>query len=507
MVFNLGSLEGPALQRMIAIVGAVAFLLQGYNQSMMNGLLTMDEFLKVIPEADTLNTAGAVKSHNAKIQGLIVAIYEIGCALGALSCLVIGDRLGRPKTMYVAGLVVLVGVVIQICTYSLGQILAARIITGLGIGAYTGTVPMYVSETADAKMRGPLVLIEGVFALSGITLAAWINFGFYHVPNSSEIKWRFPIAFQLVFLLILLGLQWFLPESPRWLMKKERREEGAAAVARLRCLPIDSPEVIREVSLIHMALMRDQGHRNEHSASPFSMNNNRHLHRTLLAVTITMITQMTGINIIPFYSNTILQGTLGYPGDISRILSACMQLTLVCGGITACFLVERIGRRRLMLMSTFSIGLCQAAVGGLSSNLSNPACGKAALFFYFLAMYVLPVGMFMIPFMYASEIAPIGIRHQVAGMAAASSWTFNFLVAEITPVAFADITWRYYFVFFSCSMAGCVIIYLFYPETRGLPLEAVDMIFTESKSVLDPVRVAKELPETLDFLEDADLEK
>ncbi len=204
-------------------------------------------------------------------------------------------------------------------------------------------------------------MIEGVFALSGIALAAWVNFGFYHVQTTSAVKWRFPIAFQLIFLLILLLLQPFLPESPRWLLKKDRREEGAATLARLMGYEADSPEVLREVSLIHASIVRDQGHRHEYSASAFSRNKNRHLHRTILAVCITMITQMTGINIIPFYSNTILQGTLGYSRDMSRILSACLQLTLVCGGITACFLVERVGRRRLMIMSTFSMGLCQAA--------------------------------------------------------------------------------------------------------------------------------------------------
>ncbi len=115
MGFSLRKLQGPALQRMIAVVGSVAFLLQGYNQSMMNGLLTMGEFLQVIPQVDTLNTAGAQAAKNAKIQGedhdhdtfyietrsptnavqgLVVAIYELGSAIGALPCLAIGDRLG-----------------------------------------------------------------------------------------------------------------------------------------------------------------------------------------------------------------------------------------------------------------------------------------------------------------------------------------------------------------------------------------------------------------------------
>lgn len=446
-----------------------------------------------------------------------MSIYEIGCGFGALSCLFIGDRLGRPKTMLVAGVISLIGAVIQASTFSLGQTIAGRTISGegsktvnksnifltldagLGIGIYTGTVPMYVSETAEASRRGPLVLIEGVFALSGIALAAWINFGFYYAKG--EVNYRFPIAFQLVFVLILLSAYPFLPESPRWLVKKERLEDAATIISRLLDREVDSTEVAREVAIIHTALQRDIGHQNEYSSNPFSRNKNRHLHRTLLACGLTMTTQLTGINVIPFYSSTILQGTLGYSPVTARILSGCLNIVLAFGGLTAIFLIERFGRRKLMFFSTFSMVVCQAAVCGLSSNLKNPAAGKAALFFYFAALYLLPIGMFIVPFMYASEIAPLGIRHKVAGLAAATSWFFNFMIAEVTPVAIASIAWKYYIVFTVCSATACVAIYFLYPETQGRSLEEIDAIFLQSNSIFDTVRVAKTLPKGFDSFE------
>lgn len=126
----LGNVRGVALQRLVACLGAVAFLLQGYDQSIMNGLLTLPSFIQVLPQIDTLSTTGAQQAQNANIQGLVVSIYEVGCAIGALSCVIIGDRLGRPKTMLVAGCVSLVGAVIQTSTYSLGQTIAGRLISG-----------------------------------------------------------------------------------------------------------------------------------------------------------------------------------------------------------------------------------------------------------------------------------------------------------------------------------------------------------------------------------------
>lgn len=358
---------------------------------------------------------------------------------------------------------------------------------------------MYVSETAEAQRRGTLVLIEGVFALGGIAMAAWINFGCYYATGA--FAFRFPIAFQLAFIVLLGALCPFLPESPRWLVLHQRNEDAAQVIARLLDRAVDATEVQLEVSNIYAALQRDRGHQAAHSSNPFSMNANRHLHRTLLACTLTITTQMTGINVIPFYSSIILEGTLGYGPVVARILSGCLNITLALGGLTAIFLVDRLGRRKLMLFSTGGMVLCQAAVAGLSSNLSNPASGKAALFFYFLALYILPIGMFIIPFMYASEIAPLGIRHQIAGMAAASSWFFNFMVAEVTPVAIDAIQWRYYVVFAACSAAGCVAIYFLCPETRGRSLEEVDAIFIQSQSILDPPHVSRKLRGELEGLE------
>ncbi|CAD0094952.1 unnamed protein product, partial [Aureobasidium mustum] len=401
--------------------------------------------------------------------------------------------------MMLAAIIALVGAVVQASTFSLGQSIAGRIISGFGVGIFTGTVPMYVSETADARHKGSLVLLEGVFALSGIALAAWINFGIYHASGS--VTFRFPLAFQLLFILVLLACCPFLPESPRWLVLQQRNEEAAVILSRLMDRDVDSPEVTLEVNNIFAAIQLDQGHRNKYSHNPFSMNKNRHLHRTLLACGMTTLTQLTGINVIPFYSSIILEGTLHYSPTVARILSGCLNITLALGGLTAIFVVERVGRRKLMLASTFGMVVCQAAVAGLSSDLSNPTSGQAALFFYFAALYILPVGMFIIPFMYASEISPLGIRYQVAGMAAASSWLFNFMVAEVTPIAIDQIHWEYYLVFASCSTVGCFAIYFLVPETQGRTLEEIDLIFLKSNSIFDMVRVAREFHADPDHFE------
>ncbi len=129
---NITNLRGKALTRTLGIVGATAFCLQAYDQAVANGLLTLPTFISVFPQIDTSSPdlSDAQKSHNATVQGAAVALYEVGAAFGALACAFVGDRLGRRRTVFGAAVVCLIGIIIQSSPFSLGQLIAGRIITG-----------------------------------------------------------------------------------------------------------------------------------------------------------------------------------------------------------------------------------------------------------------------------------------------------------------------------------------------------------------------------------------
>lgn len=144
---HLPRLQGTTLNVFMGIIGAMAFALQGYDQSVMNGLLTLDSFIKTFPAIDVINADEAQKSHRSLIQGkfevetvrcvqltmyigTVVALYEVGCAVGALSCAFVGDTLGRRRTIFAAACILLIGIIIQSSPYELGQLIAGRVITG-----------------------------------------------------------------------------------------------------------------------------------------------------------------------------------------------------------------------------------------------------------------------------------------------------------------------------------------------------------------------------------------
>lgn len=136
---------------------------------------------------------------------------------------------------------------------------------------------------------------------------------------------------------------------------------------------------------------------------------------------------MSGVNVITFYSNTIFEQSLGYSAITSRIISSCMQTWQFLTATSAIFLIDRFGRRRLMLVGASLMIVANAGLAGLQSHKGNTIAAGCSLIFYFLALAAFPIGLFLIPFMYSSEIAPLRVRAQVTAMSSAMNWMFNFL--------------------------------------------------------------------------------
>ena len=147
------------------------------------------------------------------VIGTVVAIYDIGCFFGAVSVAWLGEVLGRRKSVLLGTTIMTVGAVLQIASYSVAQMIVGRIIAGIGNGINTATAPVWQTETSQIKWRGKLVVIELILNIAGFSLSNWVTYGFSFVGG--PISWRFPLAFQLIFIIILYATVPWLPESPR----------------------------------------------------------------------------------------------------------------------------------------------------------------------------------------------------------------------------------------------------------------------------------------------------
>ena len=147
------------------------------------------------------------------LLGTVVALYDIGCFFGACIALWLGEVLGRRKTVLVGTTIMTIGALIQISSYSVAQMIVGRIVAGIGNGINTSTAPVWQTETSALKWRGKLVVIELILNIAGFSLSNWMTYGFSF--TTGPVSWRFPLAFQLIFMVILYSTVPWLPESPR----------------------------------------------------------------------------------------------------------------------------------------------------------------------------------------------------------------------------------------------------------------------------------------------------
>ena len=173
----------------------------------------------------------------------------------------------------------IIGAILQSSAFSLPHFIAGRIVTGMGNGLNTSTVPTWQSECSRSHRRGMLVMIEGALITGGVCLSYWIDFGMFYT-DPSTVSWRFPIAFQIVFALLILSLVMELPESPRWLILKGKEDEALEVLSALSDVPSDDPYIQGEFQAIKDTVLEmSKGSFKD----LFSMGEDRHFHRTVLA--------------------------------------------------------------------------------------------------------------------------------------------------------------------------------------------------------------------------------
>ena len=183
----------------------------------------------------TLRAQNTNNGHATLLQGGITSVYYLGTLVGCFIGGSVGDRLGRIKSFAVGACWGIVGALLQCTAKNPSWIICARLVNGIGTGILNAIVPVYGSEVADYQSRGQFIAVEFTLNIFGVVVAYWLGFGLSFIDDGrSEFQWRFPIAFQVIMLIVLLGGCWFFPESPRWLCTAGRREEAHYVLTRLR---------------------------------------------------------------------------------------------------------------------------------------------------------------------------------------------------------------------------------------------------------------------------------
>lgn len=284
-------------------------------------------------------------------------------------------------------------------------------------------------------------MMEGAMITLGITVSYWIDFGFLFTDPSS-VAWRFPIAFQIFFALIIVALVLYLPESPRWLVFKERDAEARECLGALLDDDPDGDVIANQYDEIKVTVLEmSKGSFRD----LFTMGEDRHFHRVALAYVNQMFQQISGINMITYYIPTIVQNSLGMSPVNSRIIAACNGTEYFLASWIAVFTVEIFGRRTLMLFGSIGMGISMIILT-ITKSLNTTPGNIATIVFFFVFNSCFAVGWLGMTWLYPAEITPLKIRAPANAVSTSANWTFNFLVVMITPVCFNLIGYKTYII-------------------------------------------------------------
>ncbi|KAI7280770.1 general substrate transporter [Hortaea werneckii] len=480
-------MKGKNLSITLSTVATCGFLLFGYDQGVMSGIISATDFNNYFPQ-----TKG-----DATWQAFVTAIYEVGCLIGAIFQLNYGDRTGRRRAIMIGGLIMIIGVVIQVTAFdgshATAQFIVGRTVTGVGNGINTSTIPTYQAECSKSANRGLLICIEGGTIAIGTMIAYWIDYGASYGPPG--LTWRFPIAFQIVFGIFIIVGMLFLPESPRWLLTKDRHEEATTVLAALRGLPREDEEIKTQSGII-VDSIRVAGAvgGNTPYRSLLEGGKTQHFRRVLLGTSSQFFQQIGGCNAVIYYFPLLFENSIGVSHNLALLLGGVNMIIYSIFATTSWFLVEKVGRRKLFLAG--SIGQCCSMIlvfACLIPGGTGPAKGAAVGFFTYIAFF--GATWLPLPWLYPAEINPIKTRAKANAVSTCSNWLWNFTVVMFTP-PFTDASTFGCYLFFAIINALFIpTIYFFYPETAGRSLEEIDLIFAKGYlENMSYVRASHQLP-------------
>jgi sugar porter (SP) family MFS transporter len=404
--------------------------------------------------AGTTHTLSSLYGLSPGMLGFTVSAALWGTILGAMTAGIPGDKYGRRDSLRLMAILYVVSAVGCGFAWSWGALVFFRFIGGLGIGGSSVLGPMYIAEIAPAKWRGRLVGFFQFNVVFGILLAYFSNYviGMFGLGDH---EWRWKLGIAALPAAAFLALLFSIPRSPRWLVKKGRIAEAREVLQQTGAENYE--EVLQEI-----VASIDAEHVQHDSLFTW-----KYRLPIFLAVAIGMFNQLSGINAILYYLNDIF-GFAGYSKVSADLQAVAVGATNLLSTMLAMSLIDRVGRKKLLLIGSIGTMLCLAGVAGIFLTKRHEYLLLWLLIGY-IAFFAFSQG--AVIWVYISEVFPNRVRANGQSLGSFSHWAMNAVISGTFP-AMAAKSGGYPFVFFAAMMAlQFVVVLLFFPETKGVSLE------------------------------------
>lgn len=439
---------------LVCMVAALGGLLFGYDTGVINGAI------------------GPLKAHfvlDANWAGWATGCALVGCAIGAGIAGVLSDWLGRKKVLIFSAVLFLISAAGTALPKDITIFIIYRIIGGLGVGAASMSSPMYIAEISPARIRGRMVSVNQFAIVTGFLVVYFVNY-FIALQGdqmwNQESGWRWMFGSEALPALLLLVLLFFVPESPRWLTKQDRSDEALEILTRVNGAVYAKTELLE----IKDALAHESGSLKQLFQPGMKI-------VLVIGIVLAVLQQVTGINVFLYFGTEIFK-KMGSDTNAALLQTVIVGTVNLAFTIIAIWLVDRLGRKPLMIIGSAGMGLSLLGMG-LMAYIQKTDLWVLLFIIGYIACFALSVG--PVTWVILSEIFPTRIRGRAMAIATVCLWMANYLISQTFPMMDEN-NWllekfHHAFPFWLYGIFCAVLVafvWRFVPETKGKTLEEIE---------------------------------
>lgn len=463
-------LSPKTYQFLVSVFASFGSILYGYDLGVVAEVIACDAFNSYF------NSPTAVQT------GVAVSLFTGGAFFGAGFAGPVGDYVGRKWTIFIGGLIFIIGACFQTAAQTIEWLYGGRAIAGLGVGFLVMIIPIYQGEIAHPSIRGRVTALQQFMLGIGSFVAGWLSYGTYSINNTGAF--RIPLAIQLIPAVVLVSLILLFPESPRWLIDHGHRDEGLKTLAKLHAHgDVDDPWVKAEFAQIEEAITFDHDHEAKSYLELFRSRSS--FRRLLIGCSVQAACQMTGVSAIQYYSVAIY-GQVGISGQDTLKYQAINNILALLAQASCVLFIDKVGRRWALiggnLLNTlfFMIATILIAIYGTTS--SSAGWGFIVCTWLYNISFSATCG--PLSFIIPAEIFDTHTRSKGVSIATMVSFAFNTMIGQVTGPAITNIGWKFYMVFVIFNFTNAVYFWLTLPETKLLPLEEMNYLFQHAPWII-----------------------
>lgn len=414
----------------------------------------------------------------ASQKSTIVSLLSAGTFFGALFAAPVADMIGRRIGMIISNLVFIFGVILQTAATRQPLFIAGRFFAGLGVGMISALIPLYQSETAPKWIRGTIVGTYQLAITIGLLIASIVDNA--TKDRNDTGSYRIPIAVQFLWALIMIGGMLVLPETPRYHIKRGRDEKAAKALSRLRRIDVDHPALVEELSEIKA------NHEYELSlgtATYIDCFKGTVGKRLATGCALQALQQLSGVNFIFYYGTSFFKSSGISNGFVISMITNVVNVVSTFPGL---YLVEKWGRRPLLLFGAIGMFVCQYIVAIVGTAASSQVANKVLIAFVCFYIFFFASSWGPVAWVVTGEIFPLKSRAKCLSMTTATNWLLNWAIAYSTPYLVdpgqgnANLGSKVFFVWGGFCLICCFFVWSMIYETKGLSLEQVDELYAKT---------------------------